>query len=144
MDHPTQEAMTLEEIKDQVTKNDLGWSDYYKMIRTLTRDGYSDTMHLIINEIAKRYATECVKASLEEAAKNAVTKFDIYDNADYIVKESITNPRNIVFDLISLSNSEYNKGIDDAIKAVKRNKSYFKSKHRHEVFPVILETLKKP
>lgn len=81
----------LEEIKDEFAEfhghND--WKDLW----------YSDSNYNRSNEmidsVMKKYATECVKASLDKASENA--ECDARDYNDYFVdKESITNESNIV------------------------------------------------
>lgn len=43
----------------------------------------------------QEYATECVKASLEKASKNAESYFDT-DDESHVDKSTITSPDNIV------------------------------------------------
>jgi hypothetical protein len=95
--------MTLQDIKDQVAK-EMGFN--------LNTNVHSIHFSDYTNEIAKRYATECCKATLEKAADKA----KLSDNLDpvkdagaarmalalvrqkvlFIDKESITSPENIV------------------------------------------------
>lgn len=86
--------MTLQEIKDQVAK-ELGHSSHWYI--------FNDESGVAINEIAKRYATECVKASLERAAENVLVDFKLYPDLKTaerssiaVDKSSITDPKNII------------------------------------------------
>lgn len=82
--------MTLQEIKDQVAK------EFSRSINWYIFKGHEGAA---IDEIAKRYATECVKASLERAAESAdgYADEDVHGNTfATIIKSSITDPKNIV------------------------------------------------
>lgn len=83
--------MTLQEIKDQYAKslNGMTW-DQVTMDRSLFDSA--------VDEIAKRYALECCKASLEKAASAAKVTINGQPAwGGYIADhESITNPENIV------------------------------------------------
>lgn len=84
--------MTLQEIKDQVAKERgvSGWRDIFST---------ADDLWTVV---ASRYATECVKASLDKAAENAnVTDCLLGISRDSIHgatadKKSITDPSNII------------------------------------------------
>lgn len=88
----------LQDIKNQVAK-DYGYKNYHDAW-VKSHGGVSDNF---MNQVAKRYATECVKASLEKAAENAKSGdirektglSGIWLEAD-IDKSSITDPKNIV------------------------------------------------
>jgi hypothetical protein len=81
--------MTLQEIKDQYAKslNGMTW-DQVTMDRSLFDSA--------VDEVAKRYATECCKASLEKAADNANAGFNPFNSTCFVEKITITNPENIV------------------------------------------------
>ncbi len=75
---------TLKEIKDEIAKEHMqeNWSNLMHKY-----GGVGDT---IIDEVSKRYAEECVKASLEKAG-DMVEESEVYEG-----KESIINPENII------------------------------------------------
>lgn len=89
---------TLQEIKDEYAKS-LGYKDWedlqyfdYDIVNT----------DEVIHEIAKRYARECAKATLEKAAESVITYHNPDDHKSVKVyrihktQESITNEENIV------------------------------------------------
>lgn len=84
--------MTLEEVKNQVIKERLGKGEYI----------YHEAMDEcdeVWTEIAKMYATECVKASLEGASENARIGSDFsftQGESFYVQKSSITDHKNII------------------------------------------------
>lgn len=75
--------MTLEQIKNEVAKehgfNNLLWNEKENQF---------------INEVAKRYATACVKASQEKIYGNVRYLSGL--NVPAVDKQSIVNPDNIV------------------------------------------------
>lgn len=80
---------TLEEIKDEVAfeKENCKWNCLFMVDQW----NYSE-------EVAKRYATEAIKADRERVAENAKTKYVRYDDPkanfhgeDVVDKESILN-----------------------------------------------------
>lgn len=86
--------MTIQEIKSNYAL-ELGYLTWGLLLEEV-----SGTIVLLnhMNEVAKRYATECAKASLEKAADNAVAFLDTEDMMykACVEKESIDNPDNIV------------------------------------------------
>ena len=85
--------MTLQKIKSDYA-NELGHLTWGLLLEDV-----SGTVVLLnhMNEIAKRYARECAKASLEKAAQNATCSPTGSLGGGYEVdKESITNPENIM------------------------------------------------
>lgn len=80
--------MTLQEIKDQYAK-EQGW-DSFHWYETY---GYPNGKD--VDEIATRYATACCKATQKKCADNAMVGWVGYFSYT-VVKESITNPDNIV------------------------------------------------
>lgn len=89
---------TLIEIQNEVVK-ERGFSSFTAFAR---HPDIAELPHriTIIDEIAKRYATECIKASLEKAAENAKTD-DFFDQRNcetktWVDKSSITSKENIV------------------------------------------------
>jgi len=90
--------MNLEQIKDEVAKEICpfcdNWAEYFT---TYDKSVVQRTME----EVCKRYATECVKASLEKAANEADVECEnpqAYPELQrYIVdKSSITDSKNII------------------------------------------------
>lgn len=75
----------LDRIKDEVAK-EHGCSINWYIFKGVP--GFA------IDEIAKRYATACVKASLERAAESAYVEPDF--NSGEVNKYSITSESNIV------------------------------------------------
>lgn len=86
--------MTLEDIQNEVAeKHGYGsWDRIYLVAHT----------NALWPEVCKRYATECVKASLEKASENASVNSSYVagqcmDSDDYTVdKTSITSEQNII------------------------------------------------
>ena len=86
--------MTLEEIKDQVAKEFGDWKDWTEF---KSNTDLKATHEYMYNEVLKRYATECVKASQKCISDQA----DVYANdgvaTELCVKQSIvTSEENIV------------------------------------------------
>lgn len=82
----------LEEIQDEYAREigSTSWNGLVSCVGNKTRGIYEQ-------KVAKRYATECVKASLEEAYKEASLRLDLLESCDYeVLNKSITNPDNIV------------------------------------------------
>lgn len=89
-------AVTLQQIKDEYAKEE--WPDNWEaMSRAMDFPA--------INEIAKRYAEECCKATLEKARNNIKSSVNSSYGSDYrwgyycaeeTIKISLTNPSNIV------------------------------------------------
>lgn len=77
--------MTLEQIKNEVA-NEHGFNNLL----------WNEKENQFINEVAKRYANACVKASLEKAANEAKMGTHPEGTSIVINKSSITNPDNIV------------------------------------------------
>lgn len=74
-------AVTLESIKDEYAKEE--WPDNWEaMSRAMD--------FLVMNEIAKRYAEACCKATLEKAAEN------VEMGSFARCQSSVLNPSNIV------------------------------------------------
>ncbi|MDV3461788.1 hypothetical protein CMV04_12285 [Elizabethkingia anophelis] len=81
----------LEEIKDEVAK-ELGHITWSNMIHL-----YGSVQTSIVDKIAKLYAREVAKASLEKAAENAATIFTNHEQtSSKVFKPSITHESNIV------------------------------------------------
>jgi hypothetical protein len=80
--------MNLEEIKDQYAKslNGMTW-DQVTMDRSL--------FDASVDEVAKRYARECCKASLEKAADNAEATHEFMGGRYMPYDKLIDNPENI-------------------------------------------------
>lgn len=83
----------LEQIKNEVLK-DFG----YKSIDQALYEQCD-----LSNQIAKKYAEECIKASLEKASENVkmkskdnISELSMMDDWSELDKESIINPENIV------------------------------------------------
>lgn len=89
--------MTLYEIKNEVAKELIGEGWFYLYNSRLFDN--QEKVGKAIDEIAKRYATTCVKASLERAAEMADGYVDENVRGDQfvtIIKSSINSPDNIV------------------------------------------------
>lgn len=86
----------LEKIKDKVAKNH-GYDSWQDMV--YSDESQVDLLDERVNEVANKYATECVKASLEKASRVAKT-FKNSNSGSYldasIDKNSITQESNIV------------------------------------------------
>lgn len=87
----------LEDIKDEVVR-EFGYKDFITYEKLMI-DSYDFDNTIIIEKIAKSYAVECIKASLDKASEIAKThKVNqwgrLYDIE--VDKESITNESNIV------------------------------------------------
>ncbi|WP_312900213.1 hypothetical protein [Chryseobacterium taichungense] len=87
----------LEEIKNEYAK-ELELSNWDDMIEYFLTGDINGIFYAYENIII-RYASECVKASLEKASEVAYCDDDLNDKDEseiMVVKESITNPENIV------------------------------------------------
>lgn len=85
----------LEDIKDEVVR-EFGYKDFITYEKLMI-DSYDFDNTIIIEKIAKSYAVECIKVSLEKASENLVFFIDdTYKVEANDLKESITNPENII------------------------------------------------
>lgn len=88
---------TLKYLKDEYAKETVFYNNFQELLDDDGADLYYD-----FDEIAKRYARECAKATLEKAAESVITYHNPDDHKSVKVyrihktQESITNEENIV------------------------------------------------
>jgi len=98
--------MTLQDIQNEVSKK-YGVPTFWEVVGR----GMIATIFRVADESAKRYATECCKATLEKAADTGIIGYKLDPETDivvlrmvialnrqkiiYVSKDSITNPENI-------------------------------------------------
>jgi len=89
----------LDQIKDEYAR-ELGLDSFYDALREWAFDiGIAKTIDeiMFMDEVCRRYATACSKASLEKGADNARTEHTgKYIGSYEVDKDSITDPDNIV------------------------------------------------
>lgn len=86
----------LEEIKNEYLKS-LGYRNYNHLVADI-KSGKSPIEKLILleDDISEKYATECVKASLEKASEKGCDSLELYNSEYETLKKAITNPENII------------------------------------------------